>query len=518
MKIVVLTGSFNPITKAHYHIMEEAINLVNADMGLFVATNQSYLRHKCIVKQKNKFILSDEIRKNMIESLNLENEKMFFGGYELGGASPSTEKTLRKIIKKYPSCELYYLCGADKLKGIPKWGNIEELLKDVKLIVCCRTGSNIDNIIDGSAFLTEHKDRILKLENDVDMLDVSSTKLRSLYFNGENYKDLMNEGPYNILNKIDPTSFKELTDDDLLEGTLKYGGRFSGNAARLLLYKINTKMFNNWDSELLGNRNDLINNTVVYKDSFEVNCDNNYDTIFDCVNEDCADTANRLLKDGYNPAILNLASRVSPCGEYHHGCNAQEESLAQMSTLSQSLYQFGNSKYKHIRKANLPNIPDVYPLDINFGGIYSPNVTFFRNNMEKYYSLRKEPFKVSIITVASLANRISNFSTIDETIYFNTDGTLTEEGISIEKNKIRTIFRIGLANGHDSLVLGAFGCGVYNLLPSQVSSLFRDVLAEHEFKGKFRKIVFSILEGNSKKKIVGKEGKFKPFYDLFGAK
>ena len=66
------------------------------------------------------------------------------------------------------------------------------------------------------------------------------------------------------------------------------------------------------------------------------------------------------------------------------------------------------------------------------------------------------------------------------------------------------------------MILGAFGCGVYNLLPSEISKLFLDILNENEFKNKFKKIVFAIYEGKpTRKKQVGIEGKFKPFYDLF---
>ena len=84
-----------------------------------------------------------------------------------------------------------------------------------------------------------------------------------------------------------------------------------------------------------------------------------------------------------------------------------------------------------------------------------------------------------------------------------------------QTTKIRTIYRIALANGHDSIVLGAFGCGVYNLLPSEVSRLFYDILNESEFKGNFKKIVFAILETQKRGKVIGSLGKFKPFYELF---
>ena len=83
-------------------------------------------------------------------------------------------------------------------------------------------------------------------------------------------------------------------------------------------------------------------------------------------------------------------------------------------------------------------------------------------------------------------------------------------------SKIRTIYRIALDNNHDSIILGAFGCGVYNLLPIEVSKLFKEILEEDEFKNAFKVVAFAIYEGKgSKRKIVGENGKFKPFYDIF---
>ena len=113
------------------------------------------------------------------------------------------------------------------------------------------------------------------------------------------------------------------------------------------------------------------------------------------------------------------------------------------------------------------------------------------------------------------SNRIKKNWVNDEAIYFNPDGTLTKEGIEIEKNKIRTIYRIGLDNNNDSLVLGAFGCGVFRLIPEEVSQLFMEVSNESEFKNKYKRIVFAILEGKKRGEITGAEGKIKAFYDTW---
>lgn len=517
-KLVVLTGSFNPITKAHRLLLENAINKVNADMGLLVMVSDDYLNNKILLKKKDRkpFILSEDIRKQLIESLNNEFPKIKYGGVEIGGASPSTVKTLKKIQRQYKDYELYFSIGADKLKGFSHWNDIESFFSNINLIVYPRDGFNIEETINNDALLNKLKDKIIILDEIEKANGISSTKLRERFFNGLDYKELMDEEPYRIFEKLNPLDYQEISAEQLIKAHIIYGGRFGGNAARKEVYKENTKLFNNWDSLLLGDRNDKLLNTKVYKHEFKICHKNHYETKYECENIDCSELAFRLIKEGLNPVILNLASNKRPCGGYNDGTNAQEESLCQMSTLSQSLYQFSNPKYKCFKDANVTHIPDVYPMDINFGGIYSPNVCFFRNNLSKYYSLRDVSFECSIITVASLSNRETNEYTNDESKYFDNEGYLTIEGKEIEKNKIRTIYRIALENNHDSIILGAFGCGVYKLHPEEVSKLFKEVIEEDEFKNAFKLIAFAIYEGKgNKRKIVGKNGKFKPFYDIF---
>jgi isoleucyl-tRNA synthetase len=88
-------------------------------------------------------------------------------------------------------------------------------------------------------------------------------------------------------------------------------------------------------------------------------------------------------------------------------------------------------------------------------------------------------------------------------------GGFTPDGEQIMKNKIRTIYRIALANGHDSLVAGAFGCGAFRLPADKIAHLFHEIINETEFKNKFTKVIFAILDQE------GKDGKFAPFYELF---
>ena len=48
MKIAILFCSFNPMTNAHLAAMQTAVDALQADQGLFVATNGKYLRRKTV--------------------------------------------------------------------------------------------------------------------------------------------------------------------------------------------------------------------------------------------------------------------------------------------------------------------------------------------------------------------------------------------------------------------------------------------------------------------------------------
>lgn len=524
-KIVVITGSFNPVSKAHYKLLSDGVERVNADEGVFIATNDKYLAKKSLlkVKEPTNLILTEEQRSEMLRSLSAENPKLTYWGTELGGADPRSYKTLLKLMKDKAKqyngedIKLYFLFGADKLRSLSHWQDVDAMFEMCEFLVYSRN-FDLEKIIANDPYLTSHREKLhlLTVEDD-DLEDVSSTEIRRRFMAGENYRDLMNEGPYALMSRLSPDDYRKPDAEEMIKAQILYGGRFGKNTARLSVYKYNAELFKEWRAPYLGDR-DAHRAAKAYKTEFTVNAEElPTPTEFGCVNEDCADVAKAMIDEGLNPAILNLASRISPGGGYHHGTGAQEECLCQMSTLSQSLYQFGDPRYKHIKDSGIPTVPGVYPMDIRFGGIYSPTVTFFRNNGDNYYSMRSEVFSCPVVSVASLSNREKNDYTNDESVYFDENGSLTTEGRAIQADKIRTIFRIALDNGHNSMILGALGCGVFNLHCDEVASLFMEVLQEKEFKNRFRKLVFAIYEGkpSPRKPIKGRDGKFAPFYRLF---
>ena len=498
--------------------MKTAVDALQADKGLFVATNGQYLKKKT-VKRNDPFYLSEEERGEIIEKSCAGEEKLSFWGYEMGGMNPARYKTLCKIQKQYPDAVLYEIQGADKVRTITMSKNGEAYVNHIRFAVFERDGIDLEALIAGDPLLSSHRDAFTLLPALAET-EISSTAVRKRYYAGEDCSDLIPAAAVDVLKRHDPAEFTTSFADRMQ--TIMKDGRFGMRKAGKEVYQANAEIFGGWKDGAagidFGDRQAFLDNTKLYTEPYSVAGQGMVyaSTETGCINADCVDVAEYLLEQGYNPAILNLASAKSPGGGYHDGYAAQEESLCHSSNLSQSLYQYGSPKYKHIRECGVPTKEPGYPLDRNFGGIYTPNVTFFRNSRAKFFALRDRAFQCDVITVAALSfNGRTDFSGVEEISFRAADGGFTTEGEAIMLNKIRTIFRMGVEHGKDALVLGAFGCGAYKLPSDAVVRQFRQVMNEPEFAGKFRLLVFAIME--STKKPHGLNGKFAPFYQEFGA-
>ena len=223
------------------------------------------------------------------------------------------------------------------------------------------------------------------------------------------------------------------------------------------------------------------------------------------LNQDCILATRDLVEQGYNPALLNMASLYHPGGGVLTGSSAQEEELCRRSTLAISLYQFSLPGGRYGDLADMVGVKrraERYPMDNTYGGIYSPDITFFRGTRDEGYVLLDNPFRAAVISVASLNyNPKHGHSQLD-------NGNIPEADKPVLKEKIRTILRIGALKCHDSLVLGALGCGAFCTPPAQMARLFHEVLDEPEFQGRFSKIVFAIIDSPS-------SNNFKPFQKEF---
>jgi uncharacterized protein (TIGR02452 family) len=227
-------------------------------------------------------------------------------------------------------------------------------------------------------------------------------------------------------------------------------------------------------------------------------------TTVEVVERDCVDAAVGLVHAGLDVGMLNMANRHVPGGGVLGGAGAQEENLFRRSALFRSLYAYapvGASFGVTLDAFNR------YPLDRATGGIHSRGVRFFRGTDDAGYALWGESVPISVISVPA----INQPALVD-----------TPEGPRIvprlvepSREKIRIILRVGALQGHNALVLSAFGCGAFRNPPRHMAELFRDVLREAEFTGRFERIVFAIVDDHNAGREHNVDGNVKAFVEAF---
>ena len=216
-------------------------------------------------------------------------------------------------------------------------------------------------------------------------------------------------------------------------------------------------------------------------------------------NCDCLESARAWQALGYDTAVLNMASRQHPGGGVLNGAGAQEENLFRRTELFRSLYLYDSIG----ERFGVDNVTQYYPLDRNYGGIYTPEAVVFRGLESDGYPLLDRPFITAFISVPGM-----NRPRLDE------NGMIVAQLVEGVKNKMRTIFNMGALHGHDCLILGALGCGAFRNPPEHIARLFREVIDE-EFPGVFKVIVFAIIDDHNTGKAYNKRGNYLPFLEAF---
>jgi uncharacterized protein (TIGR02452 family) len=213
-------------------------------------------------------------------------------------------------------------------------------------------------------------------------------------------------------------------------------------------------------------------------------------TEFEIVNETTLSAARRLIqKLGLeNVSCLNFASAKNPGGGFLKGSQSQEESLARATGLYPCIAQM-----REMYLANKRYRSCLYTDNM----IYSPEVAVFRDDND---DLLETPYSVSIITAPAVnagivrRNEKRNIPQIE----------------SVMINRIEKILSLAVIHNHNTVILGAWGCGVFRNNPFDVARYFgKHLIKPGIFSSVFEKVVFAVLDNSRCKTII------QPFQEIF---
>lgn len=178
-------------------------------------------------------------------------------------------------------------------------------------------------------------------------------------------------------------------------------------------------------------------------------------------------------------AVLNFASARKVGGGFLRGARAQEEDLARSSGLYRCL-----ETQPEYYDANQAAASFLYTDHM----IHAPAVPWFRSEDGRFLTT---PFLASIITAPApnareyLKSRSSSQKILKETL----------------ARRAGFILDVAASRGNRSLLLGAWGCGVFQNDPRDVAGVFASCLDGCRFRGVFDRVVFAILDQTRSKEV-----------------
>ena len=169
-------------------------------------------------------------------------------------------------------------------------------------------------------------------------------------------------------------------------------------------------------------------------------------------------------------AVLNFASYKNPGGMFYDGSCAQEESLCHESFLYNVLVKFKDTYYsEHKKTLNRA----LYTNE----ALYSPDVIFEREENVK---------KADVITCAAPNKKAAQ----------EYQKVTDEENRKVLIDRIKFIKNIAEDNNVETLILGAFGGGVFRQDGKEVAEIMADVFGKTSVK----KVIFAVIGDLSKDK------------------
>ncbi|MCM1224661.1 MAG: TIGR02452 family protein [Lachnospiraceae bacterium] len=211
-------------------------------------------------------------------------------------------------------------------------------------------------------------------------------------------------------------------------------------------------------------------------------------------------------------AVLNFASFKHPGGMFLNGSSAQEESLCHQSILYPVLLAFVDNYYApHQKTLNHGLYQDE--------AIYSKDVLFFDYTLEHTVNNGKPRFdyklnaKTTADVITCAAPNAKAFLRRKHGLRWE-DYLLDDEVVGAMHDRILTVLDSAVIGGARTLILGAFGCGVFGNDPGVVADYFYDYLTD-DYAGCFDDVYFAVPKYDKSGRIEPNYKEFRNYIDMY---
>lgn len=195
MTIVLIFGTFNPVTKAHIRMGIIAGEIFPDSRIIYIPSKNRFLQSwKGMSDGK---ILDGDKRVELLTTATAPY------GFEVDDLEITTDisgktyDTIDAVKKKYSTDDIVICMGTDKVGELHTWYRGEELIAENRFLIISRDDNGID---DSSEAVRNNRNNFILIDN-CDFNTVSASMIRAAYINGEleKVKDSIPQNVYDYL-------------------------------------------------------------------------------------------------------------------------------------------------------------------------------------------------------------------------------------------------------------------------------------------------------------------------------
>ena len=187
--MAVITGTFNPITKAHIAMGKLAKEKLGEDtIVVYVPSRDDFIKSWKGMEEVQ--ILTEEQRLTLLEAV-LPHFGFLCDSCEISGAvSGYTFDTMSYLSEKHGVLQenCYYVCGSDKLPELYSWQHAIAFISSYRFLVFSRNHEDVKNIIASSPLVSSYPEHFIPMDGIPRLETMSATQIRaSIMKNLHNY-------------------------------------------------------------------------------------------------------------------------------------------------------------------------------------------------------------------------------------------------------------------------------------------------------------------------------------------
>ena len=174
MNIGLYFGSFNPIHAGHLIIANHMLNETPMQKLWFVVSPQNPFKTEAA-------LLNEYHRLHLIRLATQEDARIRVSDVEFALPKPSfTSVTLSYLQEKHPSDQFSIIMGSDSYQNLPKWKNVDFIVKNYPIYIYKRPGFDVTGNLNSNATVV-----------DAPLLDISATGIRQMIKKGKSVRYLL---------------------------------------------------------------------------------------------------------------------------------------------------------------------------------------------------------------------------------------------------------------------------------------------------------------------------------------